>query len=116
MQIRTADPTRPYAPVPVTQEQTDVILGSWFARHQPAVQAVVVVTAFVAGNYFFWRLFVSGLSTPPWLFWLMICAECMGLLSWLILVNDAWHVESTTRPKPIETTVDILIPCLDINL
>ena len=111
MQSRPTDPTRPYAPLPVTDGgRSDVPVGMWFAKNERAIHAIVIATALVAGNYFVWRFFVSGMAVPRWLFWTMISAEVFGLLNWAILAHDAWTVKKTPRPKPLDASVDILIP------
>jgi len=110
------DATQPFAPLPASTRKTNLALGSWFQGHPRLIQVISVIALLVGLAYFTFRLVVTSEGVSPFAFWPLFIAELVGFLSVLMMVVEAWRIDSTPRPAPLDITVDVVIATYDEDL
>jgi cellulose synthase (UDP-forming) len=107
---------RPYAPVPTSLRPTGLRLGSTFQRRPRLVQTLAVAAAVAGAGYLTWRVVATAPGVSPLLFWPLWTAELWGYVAFLSLALDAWRLDATPRPAPLDLTTDILIATYDEDI
>jgi cellulose synthase (UDP-forming) len=108
--------SRPYAPLPTSSRPTALRLGSYFQRRPRLVQAVSLLAVLIGVTYLTWRAIVTSPGVPPPLFWPLWVAEAWGFVAVLVLMLDAWRLDPTPRPSPLDLPVDVVIATYDEDL
>lgn len=111
-----ADPVHPYAPLPASSQPTRIGIGSWFQHRPKAVQWVAVLAVLAGIVYFTFRIVFTAQGIHPLTFYPLFIAELFGYVTFLILVFEAWRVDPTPRPTPLDVAVDVVIPTYDEGL
>lgn len=104
---------RPYAPVPTSLRPTGLRVGSTFQRRPRLVQTLAVAAALAGAGYLTWRVVATAPGVSPLLFWPLWTAELWGYVAFLSLTLDAWRLDATPRPVPLDLSTDILIATYD---
>jgi len=116
MKLVRTDPEHPYAPIPTTFRPTKISLGNFFQGRQTLVQLVAVIAIIAGFSYFSFRLLVTQQGISGLTFWPLFFAEFFGYLTFLILVYEAWRIDPTPRPEPLEVKVDVVITTYDEDI
>lgn len=108
--------SQPYAPLPTSSRPTSMRLGSYFQRHPRLAQAVSLLAVLTGTIYLTWRVIVTAPGVPLLLFWPLWIAEFWGFVAVLVLMLDAWRLDPTPRPSPLDVPTDVVIATYDEDL
>jgi cellulose synthase (UDP-forming) len=111
-----SESTEPFAPLPTSSRRTRISLGSWFQDKPGAVQGIALIAVIAGLVYFTFRIVYTSQGVPLGFFLPLLVAELFGFATFVILIVEAWRVDPTPRPEPLDVPTDVVITTYDEDI
>jgi cellulose synthase (UDP-forming) len=111
-----SDPSAPFAPLPSSTRKTRIALGSWFQERPRLIQAAAGIAILAGVFYFSYRLVVTSVGIAPLAFYPLFFAELFGFATFTLLAYEAWRIDPTPRPLPLDKACDVVITTYDEDI